>query len=383
MDNNFSSKERLLTAIELGEPDFVPITPNITWHYAPKLFGHTISEYVLGTNKFRAKLLLNAQKKLGYDWIMAMRGNRYDWRDSVDIKKEGNRYVIEPKEEGYRFGRWRSKFIVPIDDEPYHLSSTDGYLENIEDYSKINITDTEAFLQSGELEQAKIISEKVGKKVLVVGHLGGPFTSGVGKVGLKKWIMTVYKKPDIAGKVMMQSIEQSLEYARAQKEVGVEAYYIEECYAGADVIPPTLFEKIVLPYEKIHLEKLNELGSPTILSFTGNPMPILDEILETNASGHHFEESKKGFIVDIEKIRAKLRGKACMFIPFDAVNILPSGNLDLVEKKVREIILGTAEGGGVALSTGCPVLRDTPVESIISMIQTARKFGKYPIHQLD
>ena len=108
-------------------------------------------------------------------------------------------------------------------------------------------------------------------------------------------------------------------------------------------------------------------------------MPILDKIIELEPTAHHFEESKKGFIVDIYKIREKLRSKACLFIPFDTISTLSSNNQDLIESEVIEIISKTAEGGGVILSTGCPVLKDTDETSLDTMIKVARKVGKYPI----
>lgn len=374
-----SSKERMLAAMRLEEPDVIPVAPYIGRWFAPKLMGYTISEYVLGTNKFRAEILINAQKRFGFDWIMAGRGHRHDWRERVEIKEEGDRYVVTEKDESYYLGSWHTSFIVPKDDAPYSITGTHGYLPEIEDYVELPITEAETILRGGELEQMEIISRRVGDRVLVVGGLSAPFYGGASKVGLQKWIMALYRKPDLAGKVMKQSIEQSVEYARAEIEAGAEAFYIEECFAGADVLSPKLYEKFAFPYERTHIKKLNELGIPTILSFCGNPMPILDKILETEPTAHHFEESKKGFTVDIYKIREKLRKKACMFIPFNAVTLLPSNDMKAIEREVVEIVSKTAEGGGVVLSTGCPILKDTSEESVDTMTKTARRVGRYPI----
>ena len=376
-----SSKERMLAALRLEEPDVIPVAPYIGLWFAPKLMGYAISEYVLGTNKFRAEILINAQKRLGFDWIMAGRGHRHDWRESVEIKEEGDRYVVTQKDEGYYLGSWHTSYIVPKDDAPYHLTGTHGYLPEIEDYVDLPITNAETILGGGELEQMEIISKRVGDKVLVVGHLSSPFLMGAFKVGVQQWIVSLYRKPDLADKVMKQSMEQGLEYARAQIEAGAEAFWIEEGYAGADVLSPKLYEKFAFPYERAYIKELNKLGVPTIFSFQADPGPILDKILETGPTAHHFEESKKGFIVDIYKIREKLRGKACMFIPFNAVALLPSNDLKAIEREVVEIVSRTAEGGGVVLSTGCPILKDTDERSVEVMTKTARRVGRYPIKQ--
>ena len=374
-----NSKERMMAALRLEEPDVIPVAPYIGFWYAPKLMGYTISEYVLGTNKFRAKILLNAQKRFGFDWILAGSGHQHGWRDSVEIKEEGDRYIITQIDEGYRLGSWQGSTILPKDDAPYNTTGTDGYLPEIEDHLDIPITESEIIFRGGSLEQMEIISRRVSDKVLVVGHLSAPFFSGANKIGLQKWIMALYRKPDLAKKLMEKSIDQSFENALAQVKAGAEAFYIEECFAGTDVLSPKLYEKFAFPYERIHIKKINDLGIPTILSFCGNPMPILDKILETNPTAHHFEESKKGFTVDIYKIREKLRNKACMFIPFNAVSLLPSNDLKAIEREVVEIISKTAEGGGVVLGTGCPLLKNISEESVDMMTKTAKRVGKYPI----
>jgi uroporphyrinogen-III decarboxylase len=243
----------------------------------------------------------------------------------------------------------------------------------------LEITDADTILRGGELEQIDIISKRVGDEVLVVGSLSAPFVNGALKVGLERWIAALYKKPDLADKVMKHSIEQSIEYARAVVEAGAEALYIEECFAGTDVISPGLYDRFGLPYERAQMKKLNELGVPTILSFTGDPMPILDRVVEIGPTAHHFEESKKGFVVDIYTIREKLREKACMFIPFDAINLLPSNDVDAIEREVENIVSRTAVDGGVILSTGCPILKDTDEKSVEVMTKTARRVGRYPI----
>jgi uroporphyrinogen decarboxylase len=225
----------------------------------------------------------------------------------------------------------------------------------------------------------EIISKRVGNEVLVVNHLGVPFGDAAFMVGLKEWILALYRKPQLAEKAMEWCLSQTLEYAKALVEAGTEAFYMEEIWASTDIISPSLYEKFAFPYECMQIKKLRKFGIPLILSFCGNPMPILDKIIETKPDAHHFEESKKGFIVDIFKIREKLRGKTCFFMPVDAINLLPSSDLEAIRKNVTEIVTRTAEGGGVVLGTGCPLMKDTSPESLDMMIRTAREVGKYPI----
>jgi len=376
MQKKLTSKERMLAAINLEEPDVIPLAPYTGFWYAPKLLGLKISDYSLGSNKLRAKILLAAQKRHGYDWILAGTGHTHDWRKNVDIKDIGDRYIVKAKKPGWQLGGWwYNEWVAPKDDAPYYES---GYLK-IEDVPELEINDSDSILRGGELEQVEIISKHVGDEVLVANNIGAPFGDAAFYVGLQEWILALYRKPRLAEKAMEWCLSSELEWAKALVEAGAEALYMEEIWASTDIISPSLYEKFAFPYERLQIEKLRKLGVPLILSFCGNPMPIIDKIIETKPDAHHFEESKKGFIIDIFKIREKLRGKTCFFEPFDAINLLPSGDLEAIRKSVIEIVTGTAGGGGVVLGTGCPLMKDTSPESLDMMIRTAREVGKYPI----
>jgi len=377
MQKKLSSKERMLKAINLEEPDVIPVAPYMGFWYAPKLLGLKISDYYLGSNKLQAKILLAAQKRHGYDWILAGGGHPRDWRKKVNVKDMGDRYIVTDKEPSWRFGRWHySKEIVPKDDAPFYET---GYIPKVEDLLDLEVSDSESILRSGELKPVEIISKRVGDKVLIASNLGVPFGDAACMVGLQEWILTLYRKPQLAEKAMEFCLLQDLEYAKALVEAGTEALYMEEVWASTDIISPSLYERFAFPYERLHIEKLRKLGVPLILSFCGNAMPILNKLIETKPHAHHFEESKKGFIINIFEIREKLRGKACFFEPFDAIVLLPSGDLEAIRKKVIEIVTKTAAGGGVVLGTGCPIMKDTSPESLDTMISTARAVGKYPI----
>jgi len=373
----FSSKERMLAALNLEEPDVIPVAPYLGHEYAPKLLGLKISDFSLGTNKLRAKILLAAQKRHGYDMMWAESGHTHDWRKKVDIKDIGDRYIVTPKKPGWQLGGWwYSEWIIPKDDAPYHET---GVLPKVEDIPELEINDSDSILCGGELEPVEIISKRVGDQVLVTSNIGVPFGNAAFYVGLQEWILALYRKPQLAEKAMEWCLSQTLEYAKALVQAGAEALYMEEIWASTDIISPSLYERFAFPYERLQIEKLRKLGVPLILSFCGNPMPILEKIIETKPNAHHFEESKKGFIIDIFKIREKLRGKTCFFEPFDAINLLPSGDFEAIRKSVIEIVTKTARGGGVVLGTGCPVMKDTSPESLDMMIGTARAVGKYPI----
>jgi uroporphyrinogen-III decarboxylase len=363
-----SSRERILTAINLKEPDIVPLAPYIGSWYAPKLCGLSISDYTLGSNRDRARILLEAQRRYGYDWIMVEPGQPYGWRKTVTIRDVGRSYVATDKYDG-------TTKILPKDDAPH--TPFGGH--KFEDIERIPIQDYRDILRSGALEPVEIVSKKVGREVLVSYEVACPWSTSRRWIGLIDWIKALYRSPDLPEKVMKHAFEINLEFAKAAVQGGAEALWLEEGSVGTDTISPALYERFPFAYECSFIKKLRELGVRVIFSVTGNIMPILDRIVETNADAYHFEESKKGFTIDIYLIRERLKSKKCFFVPFDQINLLRSGSRESVRNIVTEILSRIAPGGGMVLSTGSPVLRDTPVANFRTMIKVARIAGAYPI----
>lgn len=365
-------KEDMIAALNLEEPEILPVAPYIDANYAPKLLGLKISDFFLGSNELQAKVILNAFQRHQYNWIMVGKNSPNNWLDNVKIIDKGDKYELFDKNSGVLlhilpkdgtplYGPWSGLGDVKIDCAIEKMES------EIEDYKSI--------LKKGCCEVAKIVSQKAGKEALITGILGAPFGEVACRLGLKETMICLYKKPELIKTLSELVVKRYIEEARALIEVGVEAFWIEEVFAGTDIISPKHYEEFALPYEKKQVEALKRLGVYTIFYFCGNPMPIIEKITAINAHAYAFEEDKKGFRIDMPHIRNILRNKACLFGNFDAVYTLRS-DPEKVEKSVTDMILKLAPGGGFVLGTGSPVMKDTPPENVDAMIAAARKYKK-------
>mgnify|MGYP001626436539 CR=1 FL=1 len=365
-------KEDIIAALNLKEPETVPVAPYIDLNYAPKLFGLKISDVVLGSNELKAKVILNAFQRHRYNWIMVGKNEPSDWLENVKIIDQGAKYELFDKRTGELL------HILPKDDTPLYGQWSglgDVKIDDAVEKFKSEIEDRESILKRGCCEVAKIVSQKAGKEALITGVLGAPFGEVACRLGLKETMICLYKKPDLIKKLSELVVKRYIEEAKALIEAGVEGFWIEEVFAGTDTISPKHFEELALPYEKKQVEALKRLGVYTIFYFCGNPMLIIEKIAAINAHAYAFEEDKKDFRIDMAHIRSILKNKACLFGNFDAVYTLRS-NPKKVEESVKDMILKLAPGGGFVLGTGSPVMKDTPPENVDAMIAAARKYGK-------
>ena len=97
----------------------------------------------------------------------------------------------------------------------------------------------------------------------------------------------------------------------------------------------------------------------------GNPADKLDYILNTGTDALALEESKKGFVIDIETIAEIVRGRCVLLGNLDSVRILENGTeMQLRAEIVRQIGAGRQNGSRFILSLGSPVTPGTPVEKV-------------------
>jgi len=62
------------------------------------------------------------------------------------------------------------------------------------------------------------------------------------------------------------------------------------------------------------------------------------------------------------------------------VDLLSCGTPEEVAAEVIRLLKTVAPGGGYALSSSNSVTDYTPVENYVSMLNTLRRYGDYPIH---
>lgn len=361
-------KDDMLAALNLREPERVPVAPYVDYTYASKVSGTKVSEVILGSNKFKASVLLQAYEKHQYNWIMVFDNPPQDWHQNVTIRDLGDKYEVQDKEAGEK------TFLLPKDGTPIYPVG-DVTIENAAERFELEIVDHDDILKLGRCEVTKIVKARAGSETLVTAIVGAPFGEVLRRLGLTQGATCLYRKPDLVRNLCELCLRRYTEQAAALSEAGAEAFWVEEVFAGTDTISPKHYEEFALRYERSQIQALQRLGKPVILYFCGNPMPIIQKISKTRADAFAFEENKKNIDVNLESIRDVLNGEACLFGNFDAINTLTT-NPGEIDEKVKQMILKIGRGGGFVLGTGSPITKAAQPENVDAMIAAARKYGR-------
>ncbi len=171
------------------------------------------------------------------------------------------------------------------------------------------------------------------------------------------------QQPDVAIHAGRIILENTLQHISMIAALGAEAVWIEECLT--DQISPEAFRQVNLPILRRCTEAIREQGMKSIYYYCGSPWTRLDAILDAGADAVHFEESKKGFSIQIEDIVEAVGRRCVVFGNLDAIGVLQDGSEDVLRAEIhRQLCAGRKNGNRFIMSTGSPITPGTAVPRV-------------------
>ena len=343
--------DRVKTALRHEEPDRVPCVPELCLP-SIRLTRIPYTEYCTNGKKL-ARSLIATWKRFQYDGI------------TID----SDTFVTASG-----FGL---KIRMKDNEVPRGIGSV---IQNEEDVDKLQIPDPH---KDGRmpvwLEAAKIIVEAVGKRVWIMGRADqGPFDVAAELRGIDTFVIDLYRRPELAHKLLRKTTEASVEFAKAMYATGVHVTAFGDSIGGPDFLSPKLYEEFAYPYEKEAIGKLHAAGIPVSLHICGAATKILPLMAGTGADILEIDQK-----VNIRTAKELVGEKTTLMGNLDPTNVLYLGTPETVEEASRMCIKEAGKGGGFILSSGCDVPMRTPFKNIEAMVHAAEEYGKYPINVVD
>lgn len=213
------------------------------------------------------------------------------------------------------------------------------------------------------LEAIKIIREKVGPDVPIIGGMEGPITVASDLVSVKSFMKWSIKKIDLFEQSLDLATEASIVYANAMVEAGADIISVADPVASPDLMSPDSFKQ----YLQSRLQKFSSsVNSVTVLHVCGNVNPILDYMADCGFEGLSVEEKVGSPKKAKEIIGTRARFVGNISSPF---TLLP-GPVDKIKAEAKQAL---ADGVDV-LAPGCGIAPMTPLENIKAMVAARDEF---------
>jgi MtaA/CmuA family methyltransferase len=340
-----SSLERVATALQLKEPDRVPVIPVIMIR-ALKEAGLKGTRETLHDSHVMAQAKIEAYKRFGGDALVAGTG--------LNVEAEAMGCQMEYLDEG-----------IPIVAE--RLLERNPSLDQI---SEVSIGRGRV---SAVAEEVSILSREYGNTAVVGVPISGPFTTAMELRGLEKGFSDLRDKPAYFEQLMERTTAAVIHYADILIDHGALGLILLDPLSSCDVISPAFYRSTVMPSQMKVISHIKGRERVPVIHICAYTEPIWNDVATLGAFAFHGD-----ILPGIEQCKEQIGSKICLVGNIDPVNVLFFGSASDVKDAAEECIRQAAPGGGFVLASGCDTGYDVPPENILALVETAHRFT-YPI----
>lgn len=358
-----TSRERLLTALEMGIPDRLPVTIHQWQDYHLKTYMGGLSDL----EAFRAVGLDAAitiwdanEQKTTPQWQVDARVTHLGpgrWTAEYTIvTPEGS---LTQRDESNEFTTWTVQHLIK---RPEDMRLVQKYLP----VPKLNKDFVR--LRKRELGESGIL------RGLVFGEQAGPWQHAACLFDVEPLILATYDDPAWVHELLasltekkLQFIEESLAGARFDLiEMGGGA-------ASSTVISPKIFREFCLPYDKKLHAAVHAVGHRLVYHTCGGMMAILELIVENGCDASE-TLSPPGVGGDTipEEVKNRIGDKVCLIGGMDQINILTNGTPEQIRAETQRLFEALGPGGGYILSASDHFF-EAPVENLRALADAGRE----------
>jgi uroporphyrinogen decarboxylase len=218
---------------------------------------------------------------------------------------------------------------------------------------------------------------------MVASH--GPFQTACDLRGTVNFLMDMVRKPTFAH-ALLDKVTSSLEglFTLAMNAGGKYFDMIElpgDDYAGNTntLMSPAMFRTFIKPCIERQIKIIREYNPNTkiMLHSDGAIANLLPDIIALGVDVLHPLQPLPAS--DLSAIKEKFGGQISFLGGIDISQAMTGSQEDVVSE-VRRRISQLAPGGGYILAPSNHLQADVPAENVITLFETARRIGKYPIH---
>lgn len=338
--SEMTSYERVMTALEGGKPDRVPVMP-FTRDWATTQAGFTFSEVLENPDKYvyaQYRALRDLQADVIWD-LMGVNAECEAMGSVLKFQDDAPPSVVEFFVE--ELSRDLPRLRLP---NPYK----DGRLPEL-------------------LQVVRRLKELVRGQAPVIAYVQGPFRLAAMLRGTERLLKDMYKSGDKCQELLTTATESLIIYGAALVNSGADLIMIAEPYMSADMMSRDFALK-VQPYFTRLVETLKKTGAKVLVHLCGSFNDRLDILRRMGAHGVSLDEKN-----DLAKAREVMGPETCLI-----GNVNPTGTIlmstpEAVAKEAREAIDNAGRDGAFILASGCLIPKAAPKRNIEAMIQVAKE----------
>ena len=364
MTESKTAKKRLLTALDRGIPDRLPVT---THHVMPSFLEA----------RLKGLSYLDFFDSFGLDPILWLVSHRADEErgESFDPQQRMGDFLQVPRicSESWKieteeiphpvYRTVRYTFINPQKNLTMILQSdrhTTWVTERpIKDKSDVEIFSRYATQALCDVEAINRQAEDFGERGMVRGMLSGFDVYGqpgcwqdaAVLYGIERLILETYDDPAWVHTFLRILLERKKRFVRSLSGARFDLIELGGGDASSTVISPRIFEEFVAPYDAELIRLLHGVKQRVVYHTCGGMMPLLEIIADMEPDAMEtFTPPSLGGDVNLKEAKKRIGHRVCMIGGFDQSQFFVGCSPEKTRKAVRRCFEEAGDGGGFILS---------------------------------
>jgi len=361
-----NSKERVLRAIEHKEPDRVPVSYSPDYTDAPQS-----SPWPEVDERLRSYL-----KVENNDRLLEVLG--------IDTRRVMPRYV-GPEFKKYPDGTEEDIWGIRKSIEAKGTYSASCYTPPLEDVSSAREIESYPWPNPDWFDCSQIAEdcEKYEEYAILSGGWSPISDEACNLMGMEGFMVNMIEKPEIIHSVLDKTTDFYYELSRRIFEAAkgkIDIFFMGDDYGMQNglLFSRKMWRKFLAPRLKRLYNLARRYNLKVMMHSCGSVKEIIPDLIELGVD-----------VLDPIQVRAKnmnpyklkeeFGDRLCLHGSIDTQRTLPFGSPQDVAREVKERIKFLAPGGGFILGPSQDFLPDIPTENIVTIYETARQYGRYPI----
>lgn len=237
-------------------------------------------------------------------------------------------------------------------------------VKSMEDIDKLKKYD----LNNGRIavicDAIKILSEKYGTELPIIGSMLGPFSLAQHMNG-DDWFMGIMTDEDFGFALMELTTNFNIDYSNKMVENGADTIVIIDPTASAQLIGAEFYEKFVVPYHRKLIDAMKKQNVSSVLHICGDTTEGLTLMESCGVDAISIDQNVKP-----ESAVATVK-QAIIVGNLDPVNVLWKQDPDSIKTKSKEVI----EAGVAILAPGCGIVSQTSNANLQAMVEVAKNYN--------
>ena len=338
-----TSYERIMTALDGGKPDRVPVLPFMR-DWGMKYAGFTFSEVLENPNKYvyaQYKTLRDLSADIIWD-LMGAHSESEAMGSVLKIQEDGPPSVVE----------------FAVKDLP-------------QDIKKLQLLNPHKDGRLPELlSVVRRLKDLVRDEVPVIAYVQGPFRHSAMLRGTEKLLVEMKKARDQCEELLKIATDSLILYGAALVDAGADLIMIAEPYIGRDMMSKNMAVEIAPHFTRL-TQTLRKTGAKVFLHLCGDFNDMFDTIKDMGMHGVSLDEKN-----DLARAREIMGPEVCLIGNVNPTETLVFGTPEKVIEESKKSIEAAGKDGAFILASGCMIPNVAPKENLEALIQIAKE-SKY------